>query len=60
MSKLFKTLNIQEGDHDELIKQNMLKRFKEIQQDHEKEFIRLNVKLVIFCKIKRFFWFRVL
>ena len=56
MSKLFKTLNIQEGDHDELIKQNMLKRFKEIQQDHEKEFIRLNVKLVIFLGKKSMFF----
>jgi len=42
MSKLFKALRLQDGDHDELIKQNMLKRFKEIHQDHEKEFSRLS------------------
>jgi len=42
MSKLFRALKLQEGDQDELIKQNMLKRFKEIHQDHEKEFSRLN------------------
>lgn len=43
MSDLFLSLRRNKGDMDEVIKQNMLKRFKEIHQDHEREFTRLNV-----------------
>lgn len=42
MSDLFLSLRRNKGDMDEVIKQNMLKRFKEIHQDHEREYTRLN------------------
>jgi hypothetical protein len=42
ISELFHSLRRTKGDMDEIIKQNMLKRFREIHQDHEKEYTRLN------------------
>jgi len=42
LSNLFKCLKRNKGDTDELIKQNMFKRFKEIHQEHEREYTRLN------------------
>jgi uncharacterized protein YeaO (DUF488 family) len=42
MGDLFRSLKRNKGDMDELIKQNMLKRFREIHQEHEREFTRLN------------------
>jgi len=42
LSDLFSALRKNKGEADELIKQNMLKRFKEIYQEHEKEYTRLN------------------
>ena len=47
MTNLFQTLKLNKSDSDEMIKQNMLKRFKEIHQDHEKEYSRLNVIILI-------------
>jgi hypothetical protein len=43
MTELFQSLRLNKGDGDELIKQNMFKRFREIHLEHEKEFSRLNV-----------------
>lgn len=50
MTDLFRSLRRNKGDVDELIKQNMLKRFREIQQEHEKEYTRLNVSFL--CNFK--------
>lgn len=40
---MFSALRKNKGEADEPIKQNMLKRFKEIYQEHEKEYTRLIV-----------------
>lgn len=44
MQVLFKSLNMSGPESEHVIKQNMLKRFKDIYNDNEREYNRLTVK----------------